>query len=64
MVKNGGLDGKRICLPIKVTRGLIPGLGRFPGEGNGFPVQDSCLENSMDKGAWWATVHGIEMSWP
>ena len=39
--------------------GLIPGLGRFPGEGNGNPLQYSCLENSMDRGAWWAIVHGI-----
>ena len=35
--------------------GLIPGLGRFPGEGNGNPLKYSCLENSMDRGAWWAT---------
>ena len=38
--------------------GLIPGLGRSPGEVNGYPLQYSCLENSMDRGAWWATVHG------
>ena len=38
---------------------LIPGLGKSPGEGNGYPLQYSCLENSMDRGAWWATVHGI-----
>ena len=37
--------------------GLIPGLGRFPGEGNGNPLQYSCLENPMDRGAWWATVY-------
>jgi len=37
----------------------VPGLGRSPGEGNGNPVQYSCLENSMDRGAWWATVHGV-----
>ena len=42
---------------------LIPGLGRFPGEGNGYPVQYSCLENSMERGAWWATVHGAAKSW-
>ena len=35
---------------------LIPGLGRSPGEGNGYPLQYSCLENCMDRGAWWATV--------
>ena len=36
--------------------GLIPGLGRYPGVGNGNPLQYSCLENSMDRGAWWAMV--------
>jgi len=39
--------------------GLIPGSGRSPGEGNDNPLQYSCLENSMDRGVWWATVHGI-----
>jgi len=39
--------------------GSIPGSGRFPGEGNGNPLQYSCLENPMDGGAWWATVHGV-----
>ena len=42
--------------------GSIPGLGRSPGEGNGNPLQYSCLENPMDRGAWWATVHGIAKS--
>ena len=42
--------------------GLIPGLGRSPGEGNGNPHQDSCLENFMDREAWWATVHGVAKS--
>ena len=37
--------------------GLIPGLGRSPGVGNGNPLQYSCLENPMDRGAWWSTVH-------
>ena len=40
--------------------GSIPGLGRSPGEGNGNPLQYSCLENPMDGGAWWATVHGSQ----
>ena len=40
--------------------GSIPGSGRSPGEGNGNPLQYSCLENPMDRGAWQATVHGIE----
>ena len=39
--------------------GLIPGSGRFPGEGNGNPLQYSCLENPMDRGAWQATVHEV-----
>ena len=43
--------------------GLILGLGRSPGEGNGKSLQYSCLENSMDRGAWRATVHGITKSW-
>ena len=42
--------------------GLIPGSGRFPGEGNGNPFQYSCLENPMDRKAWWATVHGVAKS--
>ena len=41
---------------------LIPGSGRSPGEGNGNPLQDSCLENPMDGGAWRATVHGVTKS--
>ena len=39
--------------------GLIPGSGRSPGEENDYPLQYSCLENSMDRGTWWGTVHGI-----
>ena len=39
--------------------GLVPGLRRSPGEGNGNPLQYSCLENSTDRGAWWATVHEV-----
>ena len=42
--------------------GSIPGLGRFPGEGNVNPLQNSCLENPMDGGSWWATVHGVAKS--
>ena len=42
--------------------GSIPGLGRYPEEGNGIPLQYSCLGNPMDKGAWWAAVHGIPES--
>ena len=42
---------------------LIPGLGRSPGEGNGYPLKYSCLENSMDRGAWWAIVRGVAEPW-
>ena len=44
-------------------QGLIPGSGRSPGEGNGNPLQYSCLENPTDRGAWWATVCGAVKSW-
>ena len=43
--------------------GSIPGLGRSLGGGNGNPLQYSCLENLMDRGAWWAAVHGVAKSW-
>ena len=43
--------------------GSVPGLGRFPGEGNGSPLQYSCLGNPMERGASWATVHGVAKSW-
>ena len=42
--------------------GSIPGSGRSPGEGNGTPLQYSCLENPIDRGAWWATIHGVAKS--
>ena len=51
------------CLPtMRQTWVRSPGLGRSPGEGNGNPLQCSCLENSMDGGAWWSTVHGVAKS--
>ena len=53
----GGSDGKESG-PNVGDLGSIPGLGRFPGEGNGNPLQCSCLENPMDREAWRATVHG------
>ena len=56
----------KICLPTqKITKdaGLIPGSGRSPGVGNGNLLQYFCLENCMDRGAWWATVHGVTKSW-
>ena len=43
--------------------GSIPGSGRSPGGGHGDPLQYSCLENPMDRGAWWATVYGMAKSW-
>ena len=50
-------------LPANVgDPGLIPGSGRSPGEGNGSPLQSSFLENSMDRAAWWATVHSVAKS--
>ena len=57
-----GSDGRESsCNPGDL--GLIPGSGRYPGEWNGHTLQYSCLENSMDRGAWPATVHGIAKSW-
>ena len=57
----GGSDGK-VSAYNAGDLGLIPGWGRSPGEGNGTPLQYSCLENSMDGGAWQATVHGVAKS--
>ena len=57
----GGSDGKAsVC--NAGDPGSIPGLGRSPGEGNGNPLQYSCLENPTDRGAWWTTVHGVAES--
>ena len=59
-----GSSGKESACNAGATgdTGSIPGLGRSPGEGNGNSFQYSCLENLMDTGAWWATVHGIAKS--
>ena len=57
----GGSDGKASVYNAG-DLGLIPGLGRSAGEGNGNPLQYSCLENPIDRGAWWATVHGVAKS--
>ena len=58
----GGLDGEESACnagdPV-----LVLGLGRSPGEGNDYPLQYSCLENSMARGAWWATIYGVTKSW-
>ena len=57
MVKDGKESACNVGHP-----GLIPGLGRSPGEGNGNPLQYSCLENPTDGGAWQVTVHGVTKS--
>ena len=56
-----GSDGKESAYNAG-DLGSIPGLGRSPGEENGNPLQYSCLENAMDRGAWQATVHGVTKS--
>ena len=58
----GGSDGKAFAYNAG-DQGSFPGLGRSPGEGNGTPLQYSYLENPMDGGAWWATVHEVAKSW-
>ena len=66
------LCGTNVALVVKTSPAnvgdvgnmeLIPVLGRSPGEGNGNPLQYSCLENPMHRGVWWATVHRITQSW-
>ena len=57
----GGSDGKESAHNVR-DLGSIPGSGRFPGEGNGKPLQYSCLRNPMDRGIWWAIDHGIPKS--
>ena len=56
-----GSDGK-VSACSAGDPGSVPGSGRYPGEGNGNPLQYSCLENSKDGRAWWATVHGVPKS--
>ena len=57
----GGSEGKEsACNAGDLV--LVPVVGRSPGEGNGYPLQYSCLENSMDRGAWWVTVQGVAKS--
>ena len=56
------LGGKESTCNVGDTSS-IPGLGRSPGEGIGYPLQYSCLENSMDRGAWRTIVHGVTKSW-
>ena len=57
-----GSDGEESACNAK-DLGSIPGLGRSPGKGNGYPLQYSCLENSTGRETWWAPVHGVTKSW-
>ena len=57
----GGSDSKESACMVRHL-GSIAGSGKSPGEGNGYPLQYSFLENSMDRGAWWAIVHGASKS--
>ena len=57
----GGLDDKESACNAE-DLGFIPGFKRYPGEGSGYPLQYSCLENSTERGAWQATVHGVTKS--
>ena len=70
-VTRGSLSASQVALIVKNPpanagdvrdSGLIPGSGRSPGGGHGNPLQYSCLENPMDRGAWWAAVHGVPKS--
>ena len=61
-----GFPGGSVVKNLPASAGeaaSIPGLGRSPREENGNPLQYSCLENAMDRGACWATVHGVTKSW-
>ena len=61
-LKGSGSDSKDSACNAG-NRGSILGLGRSPGEGNGNPLQYSCLKSPMDRGAWGAAVHGVAKSW-
>ena len=58
----GGSDGKESACHAE-DMGSISGLESSPGEGNGKPLQYSCLQHPMDRGVWWAVVHGVTKSW-
>ena len=58
----GGSEGKE-SVHNAGDLGSIPGVGRYPGEENGYPLQYFCLENSIDREAWWATIHEVAKSW-
>ena len=57
----GGSDDKESACSVE-DPSVIPGSGKSPEEGNGCPLQYSCLENPIDRGAWWAAVHGVAKS--
>ena len=59
---SGGSDGEESACNVGHP-GSMPGSGRSPGEGNGFPLQYSYLENSMERGVWQATVHSVAKNW-
>ena len=59
IISTGFPGGSVVKNPPAGDLGSIPGLGKSPGEGNGSPLQYSCLGNPMDRGAWWATVHEV-----
>jgi len=59
----GGSDGIKNLPAMQETWVRFLGWEDFPGEGNGYPLQYSCLENSMDREAWWATVHSVTKNW-
>ena len=61
----GGSNGKESACNAgyRSNAGLIPQLGRSPGERNDNPLSYSCLDNPMDRGAWWTIVHGVTKSW-
>ena len=61
LIEQGDSDSKEFTLSAG-DLDSVPGSGRPPGEGNGYPLQYTCLENSMDRGAWYATVHGVAKS--
>ena len=58
----GGSEGKESACSAGDLASSVPGLGRSPGEGNDYPIQYSCLENSMDRRAWQATAHEVAES--
>ena len=68
-MKNNGFPGGTVVKKSSARAGhardvgLIPGLERSPGRRNSNPLQCSCLQNPMDRGAWWTTVHGVSESW-